>query len=167
MPLTSVNAQQSLRETMAFRKSWRTYQAHLLDRLDRYLDNKRVHLVAAPGSGKTVLGLEVIRRVNEPTLVLAPTITIRDQWVDRLIELFLPPGNGKPSWVSTDLRHPAFLTVATYQALHAVCCGEHEEHMPATSEDNGVSNNQSEIRATGEEDNHVAREHVTIPDFLV
>jgi superfamily II DNA or RNA helicase len=167
MSLTSLNAQQSLREMMAFRKSWRTYQSHLLDRLDRYLDNKRFHLAAAPGSGKTVLGLEVIRRVNEPTLVLAPTITIRDQWVDRLIELFLSPGNGKPAWVSTELRHPAFLTVATYQALHAVCCGEPEEHTKAAFEDNGISNNHSEIRANGEEDNHVAREHFIIPDFLV
>jgi superfamily II DNA or RNA helicase len=51
---------------MAFRKSWRVYQSHLLDSLDRYLENKRLHLVAAPGSGKTVLGLEVIRRVNQP-----------------------------------------------------------------------------------------------------
>ena len=53
---------------MAFRKNWRTYQSHWLDRLDRYLDDKRLDLVAAPGSGKTGLGLEVIRRVNEPTL---------------------------------------------------------------------------------------------------
>jgi superfamily II DNA or RNA helicase len=84
MALVSTNTQRSLPEAMAFRKSWRVYQSHLLDRLDCYLDNKRLHLVAAPGSGKTVLGLEVIRRVNQPTLVLAPTITIRDQWVDRL-----------------------------------------------------------------------------------
>jgi superfamily II DNA or RNA helicase len=76
----------SLSEVMAFGRSWRTYQSRLLDHLDRYLDNKRLHLVAAPGSGKTVLGLEVIRRVNQPTLVLAPTITIREQWVDRLVE---------------------------------------------------------------------------------
>jgi superfamily II DNA or RNA helicase len=27
------------------------------------------------------LGLEIIRRIDQPTLVLAPTITIRDQWV--------------------------------------------------------------------------------------
>src|SRR5438045_1970760 len=106
--------QQSLSEVMNFRKSWRVYQSRLLDRLDRFLANKRLHLVAAPGSGKTVLGLEVIRRISQPTLVLAPTITIRDQWVDRLVELFLAPGSGRPEWVSTDMRNPTFLTVAPY-----------------------------------------------------
>jgi hypothetical protein len=90
---------------MTFRKTWRVYQSRLLDHLDGYLQNNRLHLVAAPGSGKTVLGLEVIKRVNRPTLVLAPTITIRDQWVDRLVDLFLPPGSGRPAWVSTELRH--------------------------------------------------------------
>ena len=87
MPGESTTSQ-SLRDTMAFRKEWRVYQSRLLGHLDRYLDNKRLHLVAAPGSGKTVIGLEVIRRLNQPTLVLAPTITIRDQWVDRLVDLF-------------------------------------------------------------------------------
>src|SRR5947208_12623647 len=114
MPAESTTSQ-CLRDTMAFRKEWKLYQSRLLGHLDRYLANKRLHLVAAPGSGKTVLGLEVIRRINQPTLVLAPTITIRDQWVDRLVELFLPAGNGRPAWDSTELRSPAFLTVATYQ----------------------------------------------------
>ena len=117
---------------MRFRKTWRGYQSRLLDHLDGYLQNKRLHLVAAPGSGKTVLGLEVIKRINLPTLVLAPTITIRDQWVDRLVDLFLLQGNGRPSWVSTELRIPAFLTVTTYQALHAMCSGEPEEQSEIT-----------------------------------
>ena len=116
MPLASPNAQrQSLPDVMTFRKTWRAYQSCLLSHLDGYLQNRRLHLVAAPGSGKTVLGLEVIKRVNQPTLVLAPTITIRDQWVDRLVDLFLPPGSDRPAWVSTELRSPAFLTIATYQ----------------------------------------------------
>src|SRR6266480_6179218 len=108
-------------ESMVFQNTWRSYQARVLEHLDSYLDDRRVHIVAAPGSGKTVLGLEVIRRISQPTLVLAPTITIRDQWVDRLVELFLAPGSGRPEWISTDMRNPTFLTVATYQALHVVC----------------------------------------------
>src|SRR6266851_4127018 len=60
MSSASANTQQqSLSEVMNFRKSWRVYQSRLLDHLDRYLANKSLHLVAAPGSGKTVLGLEV------------------------------------------------------------------------------------------------------------
>src|SRR6516162_2932235 len=68
----STHVQQSLQDTMAFRKNWRAYQSRLLEHFNRYLHNKRLHLVAAPGSGKTVIGLEVIRRLNQPTLVLAP-----------------------------------------------------------------------------------------------
>src|SRR5947207_1801671 len=133
MPLASPHTQrESLPDLMRFRKTWRGYQSRLLDHLDGYLQNKRLHLVAAPGSGKTVLGLEVIKRINLPTLVLAPTITIRDQWVDRLVDLFLLQGNGRPSWVSTELRIPAFLTVTTYQALHAMCSGEPEEQSEIT-----------------------------------
>jgi superfamily II DNA or RNA helicase len=166
MALAPAQPQQSLRDVMAFRKDWRVYQSRLLEHIDRYLENKRLHLVAAPGSGKTVLGLEVIRRVNQPTLVLAPTITIRDQWVDRLVELFLPPGNGAPIWVSTNLRSPAFLTVATYQALHAVCSGEPEEQTPPESEENGVPKNHFEMHANGEEANHVSRAPIPIPESL-
>lgn len=135
---STTHIQQSFKDTMAFRKDWRVYQSRLLEHLDRYLDNKRLHLVAAPGSGKTVIGLEVIRRINQPTLVLAPTITIRDQWVDRLVDLFLPPGNGKPVWVSAELRNPALLTVATYQALHAAYSGESEEPIPTDSDEEGA-----------------------------
>src|SRR5437660_11580526 len=111
-------------ESMVFQNTWRSYQARVLEHLDSYLDDKRVHIVAAPGSGKTVLGLEIIRRIDQPTLVLAPTITIRDQWVDRLVGLFLPAGRSRPSWISTDLRKPAPLTIVTYQALHCLCSGE-------------------------------------------
>jgi superfamily II DNA or RNA helicase len=151
---------------MTFRKTWRAYQSRLLSHLDGYLQNRRLHLVAAPGSGKTVLGLEVIKRVNQPTLVLAPTITIRDQWVDRLVDLFLSPGSGRPAWVSTELRSPAFLTVATYQALHAVCSGESEEQaQPIESEENGDSKNHLfEPPNNGTDANHGAQGHIQLPE---
>jgi superfamily II DNA or RNA helicase len=125
-------------ESMLFQNTWRSYQARVLEHLDSYLDDKRVHIVAAPGSGKTVLGLEIIRRIDQPTLVLAPTITIRDQWVDRLVGLFLPAGRARPSWISTDLRKPARLTIVTYQVLHSLCSGE-------------INNEPENIR---EEENH-------------
>ncbi|HLV87211.1 MAG TPA: DEAD/DEAH box helicase family protein [Candidatus Sulfotelmatobacter sp.] len=150
---------------MTFRKKWRTYQSQLLDRLDDYLDDGRLHLIAAPGSGKTVLGLEVIRRIGMPTLVLAPTITIRDQWVDRLVQLFLPPGVGQPAWVSTNLRDPAFLTVATYQALHTVCCAEPADEMPAIDE-SAIPTNDSEMQANGGDLKDSVRGPVVFPEFI-
>lgn len=104
---------------LVFQGAWRDYQARVLDELTGHLADQRLNVVAAPGSGKTVLGLEVMRRIGRPALILAPTVTIRNQWVDRLRELFLAPGAPSPDWISTSLAAPKALTVATYQALHA------------------------------------------------
>ena len=97
--------------------------------------------------------------------MLAPTITIRDQWVQRLVDLFLAPGNGKPSWVSTELRNPASLTMATYQALHAVYSGEPEEP-PTDSDEDGHSTSHFDTHANGEDANHIPQGHMLLPGFL-
>jgi superfamily II DNA or RNA helicase len=91
--------------------------------LEDYLDDNHLHIIAAPGSGKTVLGLEVLRRINKPALILSPTLAIRDQWVDRFITLFLPPGRHRPDWISCSLAEPKLLTVTTYQGLHSAYTG--------------------------------------------
>src|SRR5215475_11608007 len=136
-PTSSRPARHLFPNSMAFQKTWRAYQRRVLDQLDFYLEDKRFHLVAAPGSGKTVLGLEVVRRVGRPALVLAPTITVRDQWADRLVDHFLPVGERRPSWVSTDITAPALLTIATYQALHSLCSGDHRMEAAPAVEENG------------------------------
>ncbi len=110
-----------------FRKSWRSYQKRLLSELRGHLDDNHLHVIAAPGSGKTVLGLEVARRLNRPTLILSPTVAIRDQWVSRLLGMFSDPNLGVPDWISKDLRDPRFLTVSTYQGLHSIYAGKREE----------------------------------------
>ncbi len=88
--------------------------------MQEHLEDRHLHVVAPPGSGKTVLGLEVALRINEATLILCPSLAIRNQWIDRFCELFLQSQN-TPDWISTDLGKPGFLTVSTYQGLHAVC----------------------------------------------
>ncbi|WP_339230420.1 DEAD/DEAH box helicase family protein [Oceanobacillus sp. FSL K6-2867] len=50
--------------------------------MDGYL-----HLVASTGSGKTVLGLEIMLYPNKPTLIVAPTLAIRNQWVSGGFEI--------------------------------------------------------------------------------
>lgn len=60
------------------RFDWRRSQRHLLDVAGRVTD-ERWHLCAPPGAGKTLIGLELARRVGRPTLVLSPTTAIRDQ----------------------------------------------------------------------------------------
>jgi superfamily II DNA or RNA helicase len=103
-----------------FKYSWRKYQQRVFDKLDQYLTDGHLHVIAPPGSGKTILGLEVALRLNKPVLILAPTIAIRGQWIQRFSELFLQ-SDQKPDWISTDIRKPGFMTVVTYQALHAAC----------------------------------------------
>ena len=97
---------------------WRPYQRRVLDELESHLADERLHIVAAPGSGKTTLGLEVFRRVAAPALILAPTRTIRDQWIARLRDFATEGGAPLEEWTSCDLSRPAFLTAVTYQALH-------------------------------------------------
>jgi len=103
-----------------FKYTWRKYQQRVLDDLQEHLTSGHLHVVAPPGSGKTVLGLEVALRLNKPTLILAPTIAIRNQWIQRFCELFLQVEQ-TPDWISRDIRNPKFMTVATYQGLHAAC----------------------------------------------
>ena len=103
-----------------FKYSWRKYQQRVLDDLQEHLTDGHLHVIAPPGSGKTVLGLEVAIQLNKPTLILAPTIAIRNQWIQRFCELFLQTIQ-TPDWISRDIRKPKFMTVVTYQGLHAAC----------------------------------------------
>ena len=104
---------------VSFRGSFRSYQQAVLDEAEGYLADKKLHIVAAPGSGKTVLGLELIRRAAAPTLILSPSVTVRQQWGERFAELFLPEGEKLEDYVSDALGSPAPICSITYQALHA------------------------------------------------
>lgn len=102
-----------------FKGTWRTYQKRILDRAPQYLKDKKLHIVAAPGSGKTTLGIELILRLGEPCLILSPSITIRQQWLERVEEGFLNPGTDPALWLSNSLKEPGKITAVTYQALHS------------------------------------------------
>lgn len=104
---------------LQFKGKWRDYQARVLQNAGKYLSDGRIHIVAAPGSGKTTLGIELIRRLNEKALVLTPSITIREQWVARIAEAFLCEGMDPDDYLSQSLKEPKAITVATYQSLHS------------------------------------------------
>ena len=104
---------------LEFKGTWRNYQARVLKNAQRYMADGKVHIVAAPGSGKTTLGIELIRRIGQPALVLAPSITIREQWVARIADAFLCEGLCAEDYLSQNLKRPKAITVATYQALHS------------------------------------------------
>ena len=120
-----------------FRYPWRSYQKRILDASKRHLRDKHLHVVAAPGSGKTVLGLQMVVNLDRPALVFPPSLGIRDQWVRRFCDLFLQVDH-PPSWISTDLKNPGFLTITTYQSLGATMKKEGETSLLKVLNDKGI-----------------------------
>lgn len=134
-------------ESMKFHYSWRPYQERVLNAIKDHLDDKRLHVVAAPGAGKTTLGLEVFRVLEKSTLVLSPTRVIRDQWIERLKDFTNIGEPTKLSWVSNSIHNPKIFTSITYQALHARFAEElgsidDVDEETALEEDKGLKSNE-------------------------
>lgn len=138
---------QTFPKNIKFCYPWRSYQDEVLKNLDEHLENGHLHLVAPPGSGKTVLGLEVMLRLNKPTLIVAPTLAIRNQWINRFKELFLQVKE-HPEWISADLHQPKFLTVTTYQGLHALFKEDNKEEPEEADQIDDAEEDQEEIAQT-------------------
>lgn len=97
--------------TWRFSGTLRHYQADVLERVD--VDaGAPLHVVAPPGSGKTLLGLILAARRGRRAVVLSPTTTIRAQWA-RAGASLAPDARV----VSEDPENPGDLTSLTYQAL--------------------------------------------------
>lgn len=105
-------------ENIRFHGAFRDYQQRVLDRADQYLKDGKINIVAAPGSGKTVLGLELIRRLGSPCIILSPTTAIRQQWGERFRDLFLDDKTRFETLFSNDLHNVRLLNSVTYQALY-------------------------------------------------
>lgn len=103
-----------------FKGIFRKYQQRILNNANRYLLNGKINIVAAPGSGKTILGLELIKRLNAPTIILSPTTTIKYQWGDRFKDGFLDEGEKVDKYFSYDLHEITLINSITYQALHSI-----------------------------------------------
>ncbi len=78
--------------------------------------HRRLHIVAPPGSGKTVLGLYLwAELVRQPCVVFSPNSAIQSQWAART-DLF-ETSNERSQFVSTDPERPKLLTSLTYQSV--------------------------------------------------
>lgn len=105
-------------EKIHFKGTLRDYQQRVIDNSDKYLEDGKINIVAAPGSGKTILGLELIRRLNKPCIILSPTTAIRQQWGERFKNLFLDNTDDFDTLVSYDLHNVKLINSVTYQALY-------------------------------------------------
>ncbi len=89
----------------------RSYQADVLQRIP-VVAGEPLHIVAPPGSGKTLLGLLLAVRRGTRVVALAPTATIRSQWVRSAAAL-----DGAAGAVSQDPHQLGDVTALTYQLL--------------------------------------------------
>lgn len=106
---------------ISYRGTFRDYQRHLLKKLEERLDERKLNIVTPPGSGKVALGLEIVRRIKAPCLVISPTEITRSRWGDCFANFFLPHElcGQRGQYISYDLKNPALLTSVTYETLHA------------------------------------------------
>ena len=102
---------------LKFCYNWRSYQEKFLSQFQSHIHDNHLHVIAPPGSGKTILGLEIMRRLNKKTLILSPTLTIRNQWHERLQSFF--SNNTNFENYSFDINEPKDVIFSTYQSLHS------------------------------------------------
>ena len=118
MPDRSANPFPSIRFPGELRPSQRDVVEIARDQLAS--GERRLHIVAPPGSGKTILGLYLWAEfIRTPALVLSPNSAIQMQWAART-ELFRVDGHAAfpaSEFVSTTTETPRLLTSLTYQAV--------------------------------------------------
>jgi superfamily II DNA or RNA helicase len=106
----------ALSNQLDFHGTWRPYQAEVLKDLEHHLADNKLHIIAAPGAGKTVLGVELLRRLDQNAIILTPRISIQRQWAATINNLFLNP-SANNDLTSVDINSPAPITILTYQSL--------------------------------------------------
>ena len=116
-PETGTGPSTSPLSSWRFAGELRRYQADVLDRVP-VVPGEPLHVVAPPGSGKTLLGLLLAARRGTRTIVLAPTATIRAQWARSAGAL-----EGAEGRVSEDPRALGDVTALTYQMLSVLETG--------------------------------------------
>jgi DNA or RNA helicases of superfamily II len=112
---------------LRFKHPLRRYQTDILDLVNEKVarGQREIHVVAPPGAGKTIIGLQLVSNFSKPSLILSPNTTIQGQWSQKL-NLFLPERTGSAAdsiidpaqIVGTHEDKPLKpLTVLTYQVL--------------------------------------------------
>jgi len=79
-----------------------------------FASGSRGVIVLPPGSGKTIIAMKAMERLQEPTLIVVPTLPLLDQWARRLWDYFRVDigilGGGKK-----EIRG---ITVSTYDSAY-------------------------------------------------
>ena len=81
--------------------------------MDKWLRQKRGIIVMPTGSGKTVLAIKIIERVNSPTFIVVPTLDLVQQWKENLQTFSIKIG--EYTGLKKDLQP---ITVSTYDSAY-------------------------------------------------
>ena len=110
--------------SLTFLHPFRKYQRMILSQVEQNTKDRKYHIVAPPGAGKTIVGIELINQLGMPAVVFAPTTTIQAQWKDK-VGMFLSDPSGLDQITSLDPRRLADINIYTYQLISTP--GEEQE----------------------------------------
>lgn len=101
---------------LSFRYPFRKYQRMILSQIESGQGDHKYHLVAPPGSGKTIVGIELINCFQAPAVVFAPTTTIQLQWREK-VGMFTESADQVELITSLDPKNLAHINIFTYQLI--------------------------------------------------
>src|SRR6476661_3011627 len=98
--------------------SLREYQKKALEKWSKA--GMKGCIVLPTGSGKTIIGIKAIERVNSATLMVVPTLDLMEQWTEILSKHF---PNGKIGNLGGGTDDIQAITVATYDSAYLRAAG--------------------------------------------
>ncbi len=86
--------------------------------IEDILESENGLLVAPPGSGKTVIGLDIVAKLKQPTLILVHKKQIFNQWLERIEGFLNIPKREIGQYVSNKKKLSNKITVAMVQTFN-------------------------------------------------
>lgn len=87
------------------------HQQKIMDYVKTHPSKQTYHFVAPPGAGKTIVGLSLIEYFNKKTLILVPSLLLKEQWKNQAEQVL-------DCIISTDFTSPNTVTISTYQSVY-------------------------------------------------
>ncbi len=148
---------------LKFRYQFRKHQSLMLEKFEQERNadinsrkgrHFRFHLVSPPGSGKTIVGLEMAIRLQKPVLVVCPNTAIQGQWADKLEMFYDGPAASLKELISTDTGDLKQINIFTYQMLsvpinNSNYCGNNGSNSNSNSNNNSNNNSKSNGNSNG------------------
>jgi len=97
--------------------SLRNYQAKAFDVLDK---KDFGVIIAPPGAGKTVIGLELIARKKQPALIIVHRKQLFDQWIERIQSFLSIPKSEIGQIIGGNKSLGKYITVAMIQSIESL-----------------------------------------------